>query len=118
MGASFCEVANADTSHSHGTQRSKGMGVDRGQRTWRLIGCDGTPYAGTSPGALGGHRGTRIYGRLDCPAALRALSRGGYAAERVFFAREADAIAAGYRPCAVCLAGAYAIWKASARAHG
>ena len=29
-------------------------------------------------GTLGGHRGTRIYGRLDCPAALRAIARGGY----------------------------------------
>lgn len=28
--------------------------------------------------ALDGHRRSRIYGRLDCPAALRAIARGGY----------------------------------------
>jgi len=52
---------------------------------------------------LGGNRRGRIYGRLDCPAALRALARGGYLANRVFFLDEATAIAAGYRPCKVCL---------------
>ena len=52
---------------------------------------------------LGGHRGTRIYGRLDCPAALRAIARGGYVAQRVFFLNERQARAAGYRPCGVCL---------------
>ncbi|MCS0637807.1 ABC transporter substrate-binding protein [Streptomyces sp. LP05-1] len=66
------------------------------------------------PGTLGGHRRGRLYGRLDCPSALRALSRGGYARERVFFADEATARAAGYRPCAVCLPAAYARWKAAA----
>jgi methylphosphotriester-DNA--protein-cysteine methyltransferase len=30
---------------------------------------------------------------------------------RVFFADEATAIAAGYRPCAVCLPERYALWK-------
>jgi methylphosphotriester-DNA--protein-cysteine methyltransferase len=87
------------------------MRIDQPERSWRLVGSDGTPYASTTPGALGGHRTSRIYGRLDCPSALRALGRGGYATKRVFFADEADAIAAGYRPCAVCLADAYALWK-------
>ena len=64
------------------------------------------------PGRFGGHRKSRIYGRLDCPAALRAIVGGGYAAHRVFFADEQTAVAAGYRPCAVCLPGAYAAWKA------
>ena len=59
---------------------------------------------------LGGHRKSRIYGRLDCPSARRAIARGGYVAHRVFFADEPAAIAAGYRPCAVCLPGAYAAW--------
>jgi methylphosphotriester-DNA--protein-cysteine methyltransferase len=31
----------------------------------------------------------------------------------VFFADEHTAIAAGYRPCAVCLPQKYAAWKAS-----
>ena len=63
------------------------------------------------PGTLGGHRKGRLYGRLDCPAALRAIARGGYVRDRVFFADEQTAIAAGYRPCAVCLPEKYARWK-------
>jgi methylphosphotriester-DNA--protein-cysteine methyltransferase len=62
-------------------------------------------------GALGGHRATRIYGRLDCPTALRAIERGGYVTQRVFFADEAEAIAAGYRPCARCMPDRYREWK-------
>src|SRR5215470_2995971 len=78
---------------------------------WTLIGPDGEPYTSDQPGALGGHRRNRIYGRLDCPAALRALARGGYVTNRVFFSTAEDARAAGYRPCAVCLPGAYTTWK-------
>jgi methylphosphotriester-DNA--protein-cysteine methyltransferase len=62
-------------------------------------------------GTFGGHRKTRIYGRLDCPTALRAIKRGGYVTHRVFFADEASAIAAGYRPCARCLPDEYRQWK-------
>jgi methylphosphotriester-DNA--protein-cysteine methyltransferase len=82
-------------------------------RTWRLLGADGRFYNSDRPGTLGGHRRTRIYGRLDCPGALRALARGGYVASRVFFADEATAVAAGYRPCAVCLRARYDEWKSS-----
>jgi methylphosphotriester-DNA--protein-cysteine methyltransferase len=81
-------------------------------RTWTLIGPVGKPFDSDRPGTLGGHRRSRIYGRLDCPAALRAIGRGGYIAHRVFFLNEAHAKAAGYRPCAVCLPEAYARWKA------
>lgn len=80
-------------------------------RTYLLLGGDGRPYASPVPGAFGGHRSGRRYGRLDCRAALQALARGGYARHRVFFADEATAIAAGYRPCAVCLPREYALWK-------
>lgn len=62
-------------------------------------------------GTLGGHKATRIFGRLDCPAALRAIGRGGYVRQRVFFLNRAHARAAGYRPCAVCLPKEYATWK-------
>lgn len=79
---------------------------------YRLLGPDGREYASAEPGRLGGHRGTRLYGRLDCPAALRAIARGGYVTHRVFFASEEDAVAAGFRPCARCLPEAYARWKA------
>jgi methylphosphotriester-DNA--protein-cysteine methyltransferase len=80
--------------------------------TWTLIGADGRPNESDVPGTLGGHRGSRIYGRLDCPSARRAIERGGYVASRVFFLDEDDAIAAGYRPCAVCLPERYREWKA------
>ncbi len=81
-----------------------------------LIGADGRPHPSARPGTLGGHRRSRLYGRLDCPAALRAIARGGYVAHRVFFRDEATARAAGYRPCARCLPAEYAAWKASAAA--
>ena len=79
---------------------------------YTLIGADGRPRASRSPGALGGHRRNRGYGRLDCPAALRWIAKGHYVKHRVFFADEATALAAGYRPCATCLPERYAAWKA------
>ncbi len=87
-------------------------------RTYTLLGPDGRPRASATPGTLGGHKGGRLYGRLDCPAALRAIARGGYARDRVFFADEQSAIAAGYRPCAACLPDRYARWKARKTAAG
>jgi methylated-DNA-[protein]-cysteine S-methyltransferase len=80
-------------------------------KTYTLIGADGVPHASRTPGTLGGHRGSRIYGALGCPGAARALARGGYVANRVFFADEATAVAAGYRPCATCLPSEYRRWK-------
>lgn len=80
-------------------------------RTYTLLGPDGQLCRSGTPGTLGGHRRGRLDGRLDCPSALRAIARGHYAEHRVFFPDEATAIAAGYRPCAVCLPGAYARWK-------
>ena len=87
--------------------------VDRthGPRTFTLIGPDGRPYVSDRPGKLGGHRRLKLYGRLDCPSAKRALARGGYARNRVFFADEATAVAAGYRPCSRCLLEEYRRWK-------
>ena len=83
--------------------------------SYTLLGADGRPYESDLPGRLGGHRRTKIYGRLDCPSALRAIAAGGYTRHRVFFADEAAAIAAGYRPCAVCCRGQYQTWKAARR---
>jgi hypothetical protein len=79
---------------------------------YALLDGRGEAYLSATPGAWGGHRRSRIYGRLDCRSALRALARGGYARHRVFFADEATAVAAGYRPCAVCLPARYRAWKA------
>lgn len=81
---------------------------------YTLIGPAGTPYASSRAGAFGGHRVARIYGRLDCPSARRAIDKGGYVRHRVFFADEPTAIAAGYRPCARCLPDRYREWTASA----
>ncbi|MGW5646547.1 Ada metal-binding domain-containing protein [Saccharopolyspora sp. NPDC003752] len=79
--------------------------------TYTLVGADGRPYESVVPGRFGGYRRGRIYGRLDCPSAARAIADGGYVAHRVFFADEATARAAGYRPCAVCLPKRYQEWK-------
>jgi methylphosphotriester-DNA--protein-cysteine methyltransferase len=78
---------------------------------YRLLGANGEPFTSATPGLLGGNRRLKIYGRLDCPSARRALPRG-YARRRVFFADEATAIAAGYRPCARCLPEQYRVWNA------
>jgi methylated-DNA-[protein]-cysteine S-methyltransferase len=79
--------------------------------TFTLIDANGRPYESPTPGTLGGHRGNRVYGRLDCTGARRWIARGHYVPQRVFFADEATAIAAGYRPCAGCMPDAYARWK-------
>jgi hypothetical protein len=79
---------------------------------YTLVGADRVPYLSPTPGEYGGHRAGRLYGRLDCPSALRAIGRGGYVNNRVFFRDEATAIAAGYRPCATCLPAKYQVWKA------
>lgn len=78
---------------------------------YHLIGKNGKPYDSETPGTLGGHRKLKIYGRLDCPSALRYIAKGRYVAHRVFFADEETAIAAGYRPCAKCMPEAYRRWK-------
>ena len=67
---------------------------------------------------LGGHRRGKRYGRLDCPAARRAIATGGYVRHRVFFADEATARAAGYRPCAACLPQRYRAWLREQRTGG
>ena len=79
---------------------------------YTLLGADGKPRRSRAKGTLGGHRRNRGYGRLDCPAALRWIAKGHYVRHRVFFADEATALAAGYRPCAACLPDRYAAWKA------
>jgi hypothetical protein len=81
-------------------------------KAYRLLGADGRSYESETKGTLGGNRRLKIYGRLDCPSALRAIKRGGpYARHRVFFANEVSAIAAGFRPCGVCMRAAYRQWR-------
>jgi hypothetical protein len=78
---------------------------------YTLIAADGEPYSSPQKGTVGGHRGSKIFGHLDCPAAVRAIAQGGYVKHRVFFAAPVDAIRAGYRPCAVCMPDAYLVWN-------
>lgn len=82
-----------------------------GDMTYTLIGADAKPYESSTPGTLGGHRRNKVYGRLDCAGALRWIAKGHYVKQRVFFADEATAIAAGYRPCARCMPAEYRAWK-------
>lgn len=98
--------------------------VDRRAAAWRvraerspgmqylLMGRDGSQHWSAAPGLLGGNRRSKIYGRLDCASAVRALSRG-YAKNRIFFADAATARDAGYRPCGSCLRAEYASWRSS-----
>lgn len=83
------------------------------QKVYKLLGADGKFYESATPGILGGHRKLKIYGRLDCPSALRAIAKGQYVKHRVFFNDEETAIAAGFRPCAKCMPQKYKLWKAS-----
>lgn len=78
---------------------------------YTVLGSDGRPYFSPTKGAWGGHRRSKIYGRLDCRSALQAIAHGGYVTHRVFFADEAAAVAAGYRPCAVCCTQQYRAWR-------
>jgi hypothetical protein len=82
-------------------------------KLYRLLDADRREYLSRVPGEVGGHRRNRIYGRLDCPSALRWLAKGHIVKHRVFFADEPTAIAAGYRPCAVCMREEYRRWKAA-----
>lgn len=76
-----------------------------------LLDKDGRKYESDFPGTLGGHSKLKIYGRLDCPSALRYIANSKYIKYRVFFADEKTAIAAGYRPCYYCMRNEYLIWK-------
>lgn len=93
-------TATGATSHPAWPQRLQGVDVDHSAAARRgtLLGADGLLIHSQTPGRFGGHRRSRSSGRLDCPTALRAIVRSGYVRDRVFFADESSAIAAGYRP--------------------
>lgn len=78
---------------------------------YKLLDAKGEIYLSETPGTLGGHKKLKIYGRLDCPSAARYIAKGQYIQHRVFFADEDTAIAAGYRPCGVCMKKEYELWK-------
>ncbi|MQS07594.1 metal-binding protein [Streptomyces sp. IF17] len=78
---------------------------------YTLLDGEGRSYRSGVAGRFGGYRRGRIYGRLDCPSALRHIARGNYVRHRVFFADETTAVAAGYRPCSVCLPHRHRVWR-------
>ncbi|MEG1562560.1 MAG: hypothetical protein RR365_02345 [Bacteroides sp.] len=83
-------------------------------KMYKLIGKDGKPYFSEEKGQLGGNGNAKIYGRLDCPSALRAINcstKEVYIKSRVFFADEKTALSAGYRPCGTCMREHYKLWK-------
>ena len=80
-------------------------------KKFRLINSDGQEYLSDIPGMLGGNKKLKIYGKLDCPSAKRWIEKGKYISNRVFFENEEVAIAAGYRPCAICMPNEYREWK-------
>ena len=81
-------------------------------KIYKFLGADGKFYQSATKGTFGGHRKDKIYGTLDCKGAARWIARGFYVKQRVFFADEPAAIAAGFRPCANCLPEKYKKWKA------
>ncbi len=94
------------------------VAIEPSGKAYALIGRDGKPYESPTPGAFGGHRKARVYGRLDCPCALHWISKGHYVRRRVFFVDEETAIAAGYHPCAACMPEEHSAWKADRKARG
>lgn len=80
-------------------------------KRYKLRDANNQEITSTVPGTLGGHRRNKIFGRLDCPGALRWIAKGHYVKQRVFFADEETARKAGYRPCARCMKDAYSAWK-------
>ena len=105
-GADGADGSHGDEAAGHGARAEEPGG------RFTLLGADGQPYRSERPGLLGGHRRQKIYGRLDCRVALRHLATGRGGRHRVFFADEPTAVAAGYRPCAVCMPAEYRRWKA------
>lgn len=87
--------------------------ADIREKRYFLTDENGKQKMSQEKGTLGGYQGMHIYGKLDCRSALRHLALGHYAPSRVFFADEATAISAGYRPCGVCMREKYLVWKAN-----
>lgn len=85
--------------------------------TYKLRDVHDKPLCSNTKGTIGGHARLKLYGRLNCPSALRHLANGHYRKNRVFFADEPTAIKAGYRPCAVCMPEQYKLWKGTTEEH-
>ena len=82
-------------------------------KMYKLLDEYGQEYLSTEKGTIGGNGKGKVYGRLDCPMAIRTIKQYGnaYTDYRVFFKDEATASAAGYRPCGNCMREHYKLWK-------
>jgi hypothetical protein len=69
-------------------------------KTYRLMGKGVGFLFQQGQGQLGGNGRLKIYGRLDCPSALRAI-RTNVSETPGIFADEATVIAAGFRACGI-----------------
>lgn len=70
-----------------------------------------TEYPSEEVELLVSHGSLKIYGKPDCVFVLRHPTGGSYARRR-FFGCEKEALAAGYRPCAICMEKHHRLWKA------
>lgn len=85
--------------------------IKYGNYEYKLRDSNNKEYISKIPGTIGANKKLKIYGRFDCPSALKYISEGKYVKTRVFFENEEVAIKAGYRPCARCMKKEYKIWK-------
>ena len=84
--------------------------------TFKLIDSEGQSYESRDARhARRPPRQPRLRQRSTARAPQRWIAKGHYVSQRVFFADEETAIAAGYRPCANCMPASYARWTAAAR---
>ena len=81
------------------------------KKQFKLIDSNNQIYLSDTKGTIGGNKKLKIYGKLDCPSAKRWIDKGKYTSNRIFFETEEIAIAAGYRPCSVCMPKEYEKWK-------
>jgi len=89
------------------------VSIQNASASYTLIGANGIPYSSSKKGSFGGHKGKKIFGKLDCPSALRYIAKGYYVKHRVFFASKQGAFSTGYRPCGICMKTEYQAWKAA-----
>ena len=84
--------------------------IKHGTKAYKLQSINGE-YFSKIPGTCGGHKKLKIYGKLDCPSALRYIENGYYSNNRVFFENYEVANKLGYRPCSICMKKEYEKWK-------
>lgn len=96
-------------------QNVKDSFIKIGTKNYQLINKSNEQTTSKIPGTLGGNKRLKIYGRLDCPSALRHINNGHYINHRVFFQNEETAIDAGYRPCGICMKKEYKKWKENSK---